>query len=152
MTMTILASGIANASPIEKDIAVEAKIVTAIKVSKENGRPLDSIKMAYDTTKNDGNFNHIEKIKFVSIGGTKIKVSLREAFELNDNGNTKKFTDYKVDIDGQELTHNGGEKTFNLMNNKDFSGDLTIQAKQPGNAADGEVYNGILKLAIEAEA
>ncbi|HEN3660638.1 TPA: hypothetical protein U5E42_000315, partial [Yersinia enterocolitica] len=70
---------------------------------------------------------------------------------MNNNGNTKKFTDHKIDIDGQELTYGGGEKTFNLAN-KEFSGDLKIQAKQPADAVDGEVYNGVLKLAVEAEA
>ena len=151
ITMAILVSGSANAEPVEKDIAVEAKIVTAIKVSKDNGRTLDSIKMAYDTIKNDGHFSHSEKIKFASVGGTKIKVSLREAFEMNDTSNTKKFTDYKIDIDGQELKHASGEQFFDLVN-KEYSGDLNIQAKQPKNAADGEVYNGVLKFAIEAEA
>ncbi len=151
MTMAILASGSASAAPVEKDIAVEAEVVAAIKVSKDNGRALDSIKMAYDAVKNDGHFNHIEKIKFASIGGTKIKVSLREAFEMNNNTNTKKFTDHKIDIDGQELTFGGGEKTFDLAN-KEFSGDLEIQAKQPADAVDGEVYSGVLKLAVEAEA
>ncbi|MGT3206064.1 CS1 type fimbrial major subunit [Yersinia enterocolitica] len=151
MTMAILASGSASAAPVEKDIAVEAKVVTAIKVSKDNGRALDSIKMTYDAVKNDGHFENIEKIKFASIGGTKIKVSLREAFEMNDNSNTKKFTDYKIDIGGEELIYGGAEKSFDLVN-QEFSGDLKIQAKQPADAVDGEVYNGVLKLAVEAEA
>ncbi|HEO0715535.1 TPA: hypothetical protein U5E38_000033 [Yersinia enterocolitica] len=151
MTMAILASGSASAAPVEKDIAVEAEVVAAIKVSKDNGRALDSIKMTYDAVKNDGHFNHIEKIKFASIGGTKIKVSLREAFEMNNNANTKKFTDHKIDIDGQELIYGAGEETFNLAN-REFSGDLKIQAKQPADAVDGEIYSGVLKLALEAEA
>ncbi|ELI8099173.1 TPA: hypothetical protein PXN07_002262 [Yersinia enterocolitica] len=152
MTMAILASGSASAAAVEKDITVEAKIITAIKVSKDNGRALDSVKMVYDPIKNDGHFSHVEKIKLSSIGGTKIKVSLREAFEMNDANNTKKFTDYKIDIDGEELTHTGGTKTFVLANNKEFSGDLKIQAKQPVGAVDGDVYSGVLKLALEAEA
>ena len=151
MTMAILASGSANAVPVDKDIIVEAKVVTAIKVTKDNGHVLDTVKMKYDPVQNDGNFTYTEKIKFASIGGTKIKISLREAFEMNDTSNTKKFTDYKIDIDGDELTHTGGVKTFGLTNQK-FSGDLNINAKQPADAADGEVYNGVLKLALEAEA
>ncbi|AJJ23366.1 CS1 type fimbrial major subunit [Yersinia enterocolitica] len=150
VTIAILASSSANAAPVEKDIAIEAKIVSAIKLTKNSGRALDAIKMTYDPVKNDGHFTHTEQIKFTSLGGTKIKVSLREAFAML-NSNNKTFTDYKVNIEGKELKNGSAAEFFDLTNT-DFSGSLNISAKQPIDAVDGEIYTGVLKLSIEAEA
>ncbi|HDL7733205.1 CS1 type fimbrial major subunit [Yersinia enterocolitica] len=150
VTIAILASSSANAAPVEKDIAIEATVVSVIKLTKDSGSELDTIKMAYDPVKNDGHFTHTEQIKFTSLGGTKIKVSLSQPLLMN-GPQGKTFSDYKIEIANQEVTFMGPPKIFNLVGN-DFSGDLNVSAKQPKNASDGEVYKGVLKLSIEAEA
>lgn len=149
MTVLLSATSVSAAGPVNKDIAVEAKIVDVIKLTKANGTKLDNIKLDYNYTENDGSYTNTTGIKIiVTNADPKVKIKLAEDFKLVDSSdNTKEFTDYSVTLDGEDITI--VDKSFNLAA-KELDADLTITAKQPAGATG--TYSGILKLILESDA
>ncbi|EMQ3399288.1 hypothetical protein WG294_003525, partial [Yersinia enterocolitica] len=77
MTMAILASGSANAQPLNKDISVSAEVHSNINLDKATGGDLNSIDLKYDVNSNDGTHTFNEQIKIQATGGVnRVKVAL----------------------------------------------------------------------------
>ncbi|CCQ38647.1 CS1 type fimbrial major subunit [Yersinia enterocolitica] len=154
MTMAILASGSANAQPLNKDISVSAEVHSNINLDKATGGDLNSIDLKYDVNSNDGTHTFNEQIKIQATGGVnRVKVALLEDFSL-ENGNNK-FTDHSISIGGKILQSPvamlGALRPINQffdLANGDVTLELIMSAKEPKNAPIG-VYSGTAKLVIE---
>lgn len=63
ITMATLTSTAAYANTIEKDIRVEAEIISLMDVKRADDSNINKIKLTYDTVTNDGTYSHSEALK-----------------------------------------------------------------------------------------
>ncbi|ELI8043838.1 TPA: hypothetical protein PXJ37_003637 [Yersinia enterocolitica] len=150
MTMAILASGSANAQPLNKDIHVSAEVHSNVSLDKAIGGDLNNIDLKYDVNSNDGTHTFNEQIKIQATGGAnRVRLALLEDFSL-ENGNNK-FTDHSISIGGKILQSPVAflpiNQFFDLANGE-ITLELIMSAKEPQNAPAG-VYSGTAKLVIE---
>ncbi|CNK28482.1 CS1 type fimbrial major subunit [Yersinia aldovae] len=152
VTMAILASSSVYAASVNKDIDVEVEVLSSVKMTSPTGVEIKQLKLDYDTTLGDGNYNISQPIEISSINGyNKVKLRLAEEFKLEESSGTgKEFTAVGVMVGGLAIDHTT-DQTINLANGK-ANQVLTVAGKASVDALDGEVYTGTVKLVMEPSA
>ncbi|WP_038910007.1 CS1 type fimbrial major subunit [Yersinia pestis] len=154
ITMATLTSTAAYANTIEKDIRVEAEIISLMDVKRADDSNINKIKLTYDTVTNDGTYSHSEAIKVKARKqlGDKLKVSLAAPVILSEPNNNKEFTHVEVLLDGKKLLEPADTRDLIAFHGSELNAELKVSAKEPNNAVGGEKYSGVIQLRLEPSA
>lgn len=154
ITMATLASTAVYANPTERDIRVEAEIVSLMDITKADDSKINKIKLVYDTFENNGTYSHAEmvKIKTRKHAGDNLKMSLVAPVVLSEPDNNKEFTDVEVSFGGQKLVETANTHQLIAFAGSELSAELKVTAKEPHDAVGGEKYSGVIQLRLEPSA